>query len=430
MLHNKDSQQKKALVIPILFILLMVFGGIFAITQETDEDSGLDETPPVDSMYDLSAEEWDEEGPPGWIPPGPPRWFRSNAGGMTLEEIPSQLAALRNAYALVIDYVAPDELEPRLAPHYRDNYIIEIRILFKEKEVARRQWLFRDESGITRLNAVFVQHPPAATADEQEDAVETDDKSYAIPEPPVAAKSETESAASTGFIEIYNNKSQIVEDHRLFDDDSEIIVTYSYKDNVLVKAETLQKLIGSNFRRMYTDDYRYNRSYSLRHIERLYHAETQAEPVRIVFPGRVLEAAADTHFLSDKLPFTSDFLDSFSAGEGFRMLYDTDSRGRILAQTMINDKDEKIWVITNTWSGDRITAIHKIEGDNEKLTEYEYDDAGNRIVQRDIQNGALERQVFIAGENETEELYLNGVLVIKAYWENGRKVSEERVRRR
>jgi len=97
---------------------------------------------------------------------------------------------------------------------------------------------------------------------------------------------------------------------------------------------------------------------------------------------------------------------------------------------MVNDKDEEVWAIRNTWLGDRIIAILKTEDENEKLTEYEYDDAGKRIVQRDIQNGTLERQVFFEGENETEELYLNGILVLKAYWENGRKIHEERVRRR
>ena len=434
---QREPKQKKIqrFIIPGLFVLLLAFAGIYAITQEADED-GLDEDLPAIPFSEYLEEEWEGEPEPEWIPPGPPRWFRSNAGGMTLEEIPSRLAALRNQYALVIDYVPPDELEPRLLPYYHDGYTVEIRILFVEQEMSRRQWLFRDSSGVARLNAVLVPPPvdeadDPGMADEQgTDEVMHNEAVDGETKAPAVAGSHDESPAAIGFIELYNEKAQIIADLRLFDDGSEIIVTYVYKGNILIRAETQHKTSGSYYQKMFTDEYRYNRSYSLRHVERLYHGEVQAESVRIVFPGRVLEAAADFEFFNEKLSLSSDFLDSYSAGEGYRMLYDTDSRGRILAQTMIDDKDEEVWVIKNSWSGDRITSILKVEGDNEKLTEYEYDSAGTRIVQRDIQNGALERQVYFEGENETEELYLNGILVLKAYWENGRKISEERVRRR
>ena len=68
--------------------------------------------------------------------------------------------------------------------------------------------------------------------------------------------------------------------------------------------------------------------------------------------------------------------------------------------------------------------------DNEviKVTEYEYDETGNMTVQRDIVNGILERMVIYDGQNETEELYMNGKLILRAYWENGRKIREERIR--
>jgi hypothetical protein len=84
-------------------------------------------------------------------------------------------------------------------------------------------------------------------------------------------------------------------------------------------------------------------------------------------------------------------------------------------------------MVKNTWSGDRIIAVLKIEGDVEKLTEYEYDSDGKRKTQRDIHNGVLERMVRIDGSKETEELYMNGVVVLRAFWEDGRKISEERV---
>jgi len=38
--------------------------------------------------------------------------------------------------------------------------------------------------------------------------------------------------------------------------------------------------------------------------------------------------------------------------------------------------------------------------------------------------------VFTKGDEETEELYMDGVVVLRAYWEKGVKIKEEQVRRR
>ena len=465
-----------------LVVIFLLFAGILAITQEAEEEYALDDLV-LDDMFTGFFDEYMEgvELPPAWEPPGPPRWFRSNAGGMTLQEIPSRLAALRNKYALAIDYVPPDEIEPRLLPYYQIEYIVEIRILFEQGVEVRRQWLFRDEAGAARLNAVF--KPPAVEQlveqlaeqpvepaverlEEQSDETELvsltliDNDSDNIDEiaemepeelgeiageiapeisaetppgvepPPVAAANQ-EAPVSTGFIEIFNEKSQIIEEHQFFDDDSETLIIYSYNAAILVKAETYQKRESEEYRSAYVDYYRYNRSYSLRYVERQFLDAAASQPIRLTFPGRVLDAAANDNFMSDKLAVASDFLGAFTAGEGYRVIYHTDSKGRILTQTLLNDKDEEVWVIVNTWSGDRIIAMRKVEGEGEeKVTEYEYDDAGDRVVQRDIHNGVLERLVRTKGANETEELYLDGILVLKAYWVDGRKVNEERVRRR
>jgi hypothetical protein len=493
----------------ILFAALLLFAGIFAITQESPDDLGRSGSVPDEDIDDMAFDFSDgEELPYVWTPPGPPRWFRSNAGGMTLEETPSRLAALRNQYALVIDYVAPEEIEPRLLEYYEDDYTVEIRILFEEGAETRRQWLFQDKSGITRVNAVFKRQPdmipetavvdqsasaPGEKQDTKEIAEESganadidsekneetpadavadaaanadDDKSLADMElngaetenVELAGETETktddvtqeplpadrmpdtdspyvaalidETALSVGFIELYNDAAQIIEDRWLFDDDSVIMIKYFYNGGLMLRAETSKMLSGSEFMAMYTDDYRYNRSYSLRRIERLYHEETRPEPVYLTFPGRVLDAAADDNFFGDKLSVITDFMGNIFAGEGFRMLYDTDNRGRVLSQTMIDKSDEIVWVVKNNWLGDRIVSSLKTEGDDVKLTEYEYDAGGDRIVQREIHNGVLERVVYTKGSKETEEIYMRGVLVLRAYWENGRKISEERVRRR
>jgi hypothetical protein len=425
----------------ILFAALLLFVGIFALTQESPDDidqSGLDQTDSFTDdphgAFDFFAEEGGQYSE--WIPPGPPRWFLSNAGGMTIEETHSRLAALRNKYALVIDYISPREIEPRLLPYYQDNYSVEIRILYEEGFETRRQWLFHDETGITRLNAVF-RHMPDILPDEIIDAEDMeDDPALAdtaltdndltiadhMPDmdSPHTASLISETALSVGFIERYNDTARIIEDRWFFDDDSVIMITYSYNGGLLLKAETRKMLSGSDFKAVYADYYRYNRSFSLRNIERVYYEGSVTEPVRLTFPGRVLEAAADVNFIGEKLSVAADFMGNFFVGEGFRVIYDTDNRGRVISQTMIDKSNEIVWVLKNTWAGDRIVSSLKTEGDDVKLTEYEYNDSGERIVQRDMHNGVLERVVYTKGANETEELYMNGVLVLKAYWEDGR----------
>jgi hypothetical protein len=430
----------------ILVILLLLFAAIFALTQETDDNFMADDFESAEYTFEFPDGEL--EPLPEWIPPGPPRWFRSNAGGMTLEEVSSRLAALRNTYALVIDYTSPAEMDERLKPFYRRDYTIEVRILYEKGEESRRQWLFQDAAGVTRLNAVFMLSPNEQTAEEslQEESLEeeeeiTEETEVALADEDVppdesvpdmdspSVVSAADEGERTGFIELYNDKARIIEDRWLFDNGNETHIVYLYSRNMLIKAQTRKKFPDSPPVALYTDNYRYNRSFSLRHVERLYHAESITEPVRLTFPSRVLESASNQNFLSDKLYVQSDFLMNFVAGEGFRMVYDTDDRGRIITQTLINDQNETVWMIKNTWSGDRIVAILKTEGKDEKRIEFEYDRDGNRMVQRDLHNGVLERMVHVEGNLEIEELFINGVVVLRAHWEDGRKIFEERVRR-
>jgi hypothetical protein len=458
LLKSGIQSRPDALIMITIFILLLILAGILAITQESDDEFVQGETFSDNSLFIDSDDEYMGEPLPDWIPFGPPRWFRSNAGGMTLEEIPSRLAALRNKYALVIDYIPPDELEPRLLPFFHDDYIIEVRVLYSRGRESRRQWLFLDEAGNIFLNAVFRQEPDEPEFDIEDEAFDEEindqwddyDNDEAQPAEflldaiidedniveDIPPEDETPAALAVdvlgdtaGFIEIFNKNSRIIRSYTLFKDGGEILTEYFYNQNVLIKTDTRMKAPeAEEYNTIYTDTYRYNRSLSLRNVERFYQGQVDVEPVRLLFPSRILEAAANVDFLSEKLTLSSDFFGSHSAGEGFRMVYDTDSRGRILTQTMFDDNDNVVWAVVNTWSGDRITSILQTDGDENKLTEYEYNSDGDRIVQRDIHNGILERVVYTDGQNETEELFMNGVVVLRAYWENGRKTHEERVR--
>jgi YD repeat-containing protein len=184
--------------------------------------------------------------------------------------------------------------------------------------------------------------------------------------------------------------------------------------------------------KIYTDYYRYNRSMFLREVMRVFHGEWQidADPVRVSFPGRIIDAAKETDFIGAKQNTLPDYFgDTFTTKES-RIMFDTDERGRILSQALMDAENNTIWVIDNPWTGERITSVRKTEADGEFLTEYEYDDAGNRIIERNLRDGILERRVFFEGNTETEELYMDGQVILRAIWEDGRKVSETRVRNR
>jgi antitoxin component YwqK of YwqJK toxin-antitoxin module len=105
-------------------------------------------------------------------------------------------------------------------------------------------------------------------------------------------------------------------------------------------------------------------------------------------------------------------------------------RSNILSQTLYDENDSIIWVITNKWSNDRIVSTLKKEGDTEYLAEFDYDSDGNRITERNFKNGILERVVYTEGNTDIEELYFNNMVVLRAVWENGRKISETRVENR
>ena len=467
----------------ILSFLLLLFAAALALTREGGEGSqagiAAGEAPPGGDAGE-AAGYWDwggagdfEDGEaPAWIPPSPPRWFRSNAGGMALEEIPSRLAALRSRHALVIDFISPDELEPFLKPFFREGFGIEIRVLFERGEESRRQWLFVDGDGVTRLNASFRR--PAGAADfgglefldsgflgegapPREEAPPEDgalagaasgygdfagyypeglagafglpggDARAAQPPPPGG---EATGAAPVGFVEVFGEQGRIAREYLFSEDGAETLTSFFYGGGLLVRAETKRREPGGGeFAAVHTDHFRYNRSLSLRYVRRVFYGQEGAQPQRVAFPARLLDAALAEDFIRRVTPGT-DFMETFfDAGDGYNVRYETDPAGRVLSQALLGEGGEPVWEIRNTWEGDRIVAISRIEGGEERVTEFEFDGSGSRVVQREMRNGVVERVVRTDGDTETEDLYMDGALVMRALWEGGRRISEERVRR-
>ena len=444
-----------------------MLAGSLAITQESSdagtEDEAIDDPDLLSLIMEAEQEPENFEEPlPDWVTP--PRWYRSNIGGMMLEEVLSRLAAIRNQYALVSDFISREDLPEILLPYYDDHYI-EIRVLYKKGVEYRRQWIFRDANGLYRLVAVFSD--AAAEADEAEkdsagsgkpgQSHESDNGNGAANDSETAVNSdgvggsegedgeEAELALITepgdhrvfiyknliGFIEIYGD-NLLIERELVFLGDDEVQETvYVYNKGTLIRSEAMQRSLSNDSgepRKIFTDYFRYNRAGSLRTIERTFHVQLDSEKTRLTFAHRVLEDASKSMFLTDQLYLTSDFHDDPSVSTDEKMVFTTDERQRILTQTLLDSEGEVIWSVRNTWSGDRIVSALKTEGEEQRLNEYEYNSNGDRIVERNFHNGVLQRQVFTEGNRETEELFMNGAVVLRAIWEDNRKISEQRVR--
>jgi hypothetical protein len=441
-------------------------------------------------------------------------WYVSNAAGMALERAWSRAAALRQPYCLLIEEQDGGLPDP-IAPYYREPWIVERRVLYKNGEEFRAQWIFRDGEGVSRLVAVL-NDPPAAeevpedppgTAGEPAPGPAVDTGELAADDADAddnAGAEEASGKAPDGFIELYGANGLIELERELFDTGEETIVEYHYRQaplgtrEFLIRADTRRKLTdGEGNEReedLYSDYYRYTRNYSLRAIERIFHrtaaegsvakasdgtaanstagpsdettadsaagaitgtdngtaadsadeaaAESAAMPVdesgtdggpsrvTLRFPRRSLDSKDEESFVSPAIAYGSQFLEDVQAKTPDRVVYNTDERGRIMEETRWGEDGEVIAELRNEWADNRLSRVVYTDGDDERVTEYEYNDDGDRIVERNFRNGILERVVRISGDREDEEIYMNGELVLRTQWEGGRKIREERVRSR
>jgi hypothetical protein len=150
--------------------------------------------------------------------------------------------------------------------------------------------------------------------------------------------------------------------------------------------------------------------------------------LRIPFPAINPGFSRELVFVNPGIAYSSEFLQDVIVPEGGRVIYTTDSRGRVLTEQRLDNEENVIAEIRNTWSADRLSSVFYTAGADERLTEYEYDENGDRILERNYNKGLLERVVRSYKERDVEELFMNGELILRAVWEEGRKISEERVR--
>ncbi|MDR0503577.1 MAG: hypothetical protein LBH16_09700 [Treponema sp.] len=427
------------------FIVLLLFIGIIALTQETgksppghasnernDDAEEEDEIDIYQENDELSEESQTSDEIPEWVKPA--RWFRSNAGGMALEEIQSRYAALRNEYALVIDFADSEELPHYLLPYFEDQFFTEIRRLYKNTEETRVQWIFRDRKGTARLIAVLFEpeNKDNDFIEEKETELENMSANAPLEEDEISPDEDSGEKTLSGFIEIYNEMGLCTLELKFFDDGAKNKIEYSYNKGFMTSAAVFSAGGEEDFSKLYADFFRYNRSSYLRSVERVFYQDMQISPsehsVIINFPYRIFESAKNDNFIGEQFNQYPEYFGDVSADQDSKIIYTTDNRGRILTQTMYGKDEKVIWSIVNAWNGDRIESILRTEGDMEHLAEYEYDLKGNRILERNYKNGILERLVRTEDGMDYEELYLNGVVVLRAVWEDGRKISENWVR--
>jgi hypothetical protein len=285
---------------------------------------------------------------------------------------------------------------------------MEQRLLYERGELKRRQWIFRDAGGVTRVNA-------SLPAD-------------------LSTVGNVEGGEVPPFIEIFSSARVLTETHQYLA--SGVYTTrYSYREGLLIKAETF--LDGAP---LWTDNYRYSRKALLRGVERNYYeagsyAEslqgTSSAPPALPASIELREAPPIPGFISPAVNYDNsimtDVLGSIYSVKAARVIYDTDSQGKVLTETRYDKDDNVLAVLNNEWANDKIMQINWTAGSDAGRVVFRYS-GKDRISEEDYRNGVLERKVSARGDEEIEEIFMNGKVILRAVWKDGRKQSEERIR--
>jgi hypothetical protein len=373
-------------------------------------------------------------------------WYLSNPSGLALEKSPSKMTALRADWSVSVEQAGENALPEILRPYYESGFSIELRVLYNRGKPVRRQWLFRSGS-VTRLNASLpVEESPEAGgkqggaepggeaeqpagnrlggetepdggAEQADNGTEQADDGTEQPDSETKPE-EKRPDARLPFIELYSPEYQLTELFQILSAGERYSTRYRYSGGVLVGAET--KLDGEL---LWSDEYRYTRNHKLRGVERRY-AES-GSPIQLRFPPRGLS------FISPDSPYdyrlrTGALREVFMT-EAVTVRYNTDEQGRVTREEHLDADGKQIASLVNEWSGEKLAAVIWDSGDVSGKVEFDYTQNGESGGERNYRNGVLERKVTRDGKREIEELYRNGRPILRAVWEDGRKITEERL---
>jgi hypothetical protein len=260
---------------------------------------------------------------------------------------------------------------------------------------------------------------------------------------------ETGTARAEGrlpFIELYSPEYLLTELFQILASGERYSTRYRYSGGVLVASET--RLDGEL---LWSDEYRYTRNYKLRGVERRYAEKKvpEKEPVedtgenaseesssgeageqsdslvRLRFPPRGVS------FISPESPYdyrlrTGALRDVFMT-EAVTIRYNTDGQGRVIYEEHLDGDGKQTASLTNEWSAERLLSVTWNSGGVSGKVEFDYTQNGENGGERNYRNGVLERKITRDGNREIEELYRNGRPILRAVWEDGRKITEERL---
>lgn len=315
-------------------------------------------------------------------------WFASDGAGIPGRSLPRSVA-LREEYALSVDRGDPGALPDSVRALIAQDDRLELSVLFQDgRELFRRSVLY-DRRDMKRY-------------------------------------SETRHADGRFFSEVYGEGGMLLEEQRREGAAAPTVtVRYTYDAGVLRAAETAE-----DGKPILIDRYRYDRSGALRRLERTAYSEgaSQESLAVLSFPraGTAPEGSGRFGPGADLSPLPAGAEAETGA---LRVSYETDSRGRVLAERVLDAEGATVSETRNTWAGDRLASVVRIQGGVEYRSEYGYDVSGKRISERNYRAGVLERSVSADGEEEVELLYAGGRPVLRARWAGERKVSEERLGR-
>ncbi|GAB1481208.1 hypothetical protein MASR2M78_00230 [Treponema sp.] len=352
-------------------------------------------------------------------------WYISDASGLAFELCPP-VVALRAEYALSIDGVSGKDASAWFQEQLTSRSRVELSSLYHKGEKTRSTWKLLDENGLERAS----------------EKCEKDGSSLR---------------------ELFDEKGRFIEESRLSREGEGTLIRYFYQKDQILRAEAFFLTSGNKGERpLWTDTYGYDRSGSLRLIERKGSEGSEAGQMR----SRSLQGVPrelETSSTGNRLRSTYDAsgrqtkkevfdIDGKKLGEqeitdyakketskatrenavrqiqfidGSRKEQTLDSRGRIVKEILIGSDAKIVEETLYTWSKDHIESFIKIRAADEFKTEYEYDSGGSRSAERNFKNGVLERSLINVEGKEIEELYLNGSLILRVIWEKGQKISEK-----
>lgn len=321
-------------------------------------------------------------------------WYRASPGGLALERM-AKVAALRQEYALEVTDLELDQI-PELLQSLESGSSRAIgEIVYHENQVLLRRYKLYNAQGYLTL------------------ASQINEKGYS-------------------WIERYDSNHRLIEELWSTNSEDWFKRTYTYYAGKISSSRTFIGNSDVEENLLYRDLYRYDRSGMLRAIERITEAGTDSS-AEVEWFSKSIDSLAGLNRPGPGA--TGETISSSSVGSGNSkkedgtIVYTLDSKGRVIQEVHRNEAGALVYERVNVWDQDRLRLVTITENGITQKIEYSYDAKGNRIGEKYYTNSELERQITVQGNQETEELYHNGQLLLRTIWIDGVKTSEERPKR-